>query len=1184
MADSRHYEERLQEHLKNAVIGGITGRDGAILPERPYRQIFAGVLQSPRQGSPAGGSASPGRASAIGMDFRLRPHEKHVSFRCTISFAIYCPTFPDVESARQQLASQHVTFVEPDPAIDENDESDDLSLDDGESLDDSGSDDDTADEAEGTDTAEPILRNTATPETVTISPVYRRHEVCIPDVEVSHYSGSSNADARIAEALLNLRATLAASTESWSVKGGGGAIDLPYAALTSQKSYEPALAAQRAGQPVLPEWQAVMELTSARDVEDQELEQFRILLVNKTPSIGSHSLIDGTMYDARFTLEILNADIVPLRFHLAPKDYRSDPRILGRGINCVPTDPGNTGRTLYTETVPTFRQPLFRALDDLPLTFSVLKSEQGLRVLEDMRLRMNGFLLQWDSYLNEENALEPEGIEACRQDQNRFQRELRAFDLGLECLSQDTRLAQAFRYMNRAFEVLSERSGGRIKSWRPFQVGFIVSQLSAIAARESESMNENLTQRVQEEHKNAGVLWFPTGGGKTEAYLGLIATALVHDRLRGKLRGVNTWMRFPLRMLSLQQLERMARVIAILNELRAEYPELGSGDPFTLGYFIGKGSSPNRLSATDVVDLSKDARRRNRYRYLRKCPHCSSPVTVEVAQHTLRLLHVCSNPACFSNTSETLQPYFKGCLPVAIVDKEIYRFLPTVLLGTIDKLAAVVLERDFASLVVGADRRCAEHGYCAYGACMQYGCTVAKRSYVKAEPSKDPAPTFLVQDEFHLLKDELGVFDGHYEGALQVLFRQSGLPPKVLAATATIEAYKKQAYEIYLKDASRFPESGWRRGESFYATSSPLIERRVYVGVLGHTKALEEPVLRIQALYLAEVRRLRRDPKALAAVLGMPESDSLVGQRLLRLYDLVLTYVHRKVTGGAINDSRRVIDQYLERQQLGTITSIFLSADQTSDEIGATIERIEAEIDDTGEPRLDSVIATNLISHGVDLERINMMCVCGMPSHYAEYVQSSSRCARSHAGLVFTCFKSTDPREASQYQTFSAFHQHMDRLIEPVAVNRFASFAPNKTIPGIVTSMLLDYFSPKLFSEGRLAKPLDDVRSLQISLGYQPANSGTQSGTIDKDKLRELIRESIGVGVESTPALEYEVARLRNIVDACTDEALGRIGRSLENRLRDTLDCLVSFRDVDRAVAFASMDSSELLSKIAGNR
>ena len=127
-----------------------------------------------------------------------------------------------------------------------------------------------------------------------------------------------------------------------------------------------------------------------------------------------------------------------------------------------------------------------------------------------------------------------------------------------------------------------------------------------------------------------------------------------------------------------------------------------------------------------------------------------------------------------------------------------------------------------------------------------------------------------------------------------------------------------------------------------------------------------------------------------------------------------------------------MIDQYLERQGLGTITSVFLSADQTSDEIGGAIKRIEAEIEDTGQPRLDSVIATNLISHGVDLERIiNMMCVCGMPSHYNEYVQSSSRCERSHPGLVFACFKSADPREASQYQTFSAFHRHLDRLIEP---------------------------------------------------------------------------------------------------------------------------------------------------------
>src|SRR5207247_414455 len=190
--------------------------------------------------------------------------------------------------------------------------------------------------------------------------------------------------------------------------------------------------------------------------------------------------------------------------------------------------------------------------------------------------------------------------------------------------------SDAFRLMNRTFGRLAGASGGKVKAWRLFQLGFIVSQLPSLAVRElsAESSGE-YAQRLRDGLAAVGVLWFPTGGGKTEAYLGLISVALLYDRLRGKTRGVTAWMRFPLRMLSLQQLERLSRVIAALNELRAEETRLGVGDPFAIGYYVGNDVTPNSVSEDDMKSYEKNATLREEIRLLRSCPFCGSAVLIE---------------------------------------------------------------------------------------------------------------------------------------------------------------------------------------------------------------------------------------------------------------------------------------------------------------------------------------------------------------------------------------------------------------------------------------------------------------------------------------------------------------------------------------------------------------------------
>jgi len=260
---------------------------------------------------------------------------------------------------------------------------------------------------------------------------------------------------------------------------------------------------------------------------------------------------------------------------------------------------------------------------------------------------------------------------------------------------------------------------------------------------------------------------------------------------------------------------------------------------------------------------------------------------------------------------------------------------------------------------------------------------------------------------------------------------------------------------------------------------------------------------------------------------------------------------------------------------LAEMNGSLLTGDQTIDEVGATLDRIEQEVFDNGETKLDVLAATNLISHGVDLERINMMAICGMPSHYAEYLQATSRSARSHPGIVFVCFNGREPREKSQFEFFFPMHEHIDRLVEAVAVNRFASYAPRKTVPGILIGLLLHEHTPKFFGR-QISKPLDDVITFQGAVGMKQAKGGQ---CLWRDELVSTIQSIIGVDTVRGPASEAQVSNSRHQVELTFEDLMGSVGRTLESKLQDVTNPLTSFRDVDEGIEFGSIDSATLMTR-----
>ena len=1185
---------KLVEHLIDSVNNGISGRDADDLVDiSPFRTVFAGVLQPPKQSEiqsiQEGNVTEAPSGTALGIDFRIKPasNAQQIRLRIHPRFSVYYPVFPNWEQTNLANTATAVTTNQAlsNPAAIESPAGDAISESSPE-VDAEGEESDHDPEPPASDKKGRVI----------LPRVFRRIDVTPDRFEVTVPLNTARKSMEGAGALEGAvhaaRETILNDPRLWRHLGEPNKrereLGLASKVLVNQGAFDRAIQAVEGGKVDLPPWATALHVSQSEDPSVRGILRIRVLLANTTPEqdykAGDPDLEERSLYDAGLTIDIEGGSIVPFDFLLAPKDYRSTPEMAAKGINCIAKwEPGEPLR-LRSETLPVFKQPLYRAKEELQISFSSLDIEDPQPSLAQIASQMEAFLRKWDLYLetSAKEELSDEEQDACKRDRQHFLTELQNYRLGVEALQRDSTLRDAFRLMNRAFGSLGAKTGGRIRSWRLFQLCFIVSQLPALAIRElSPSTDDDYAKALKGQHRSVAILWFPTGGGKTEAYLGLLSIGLLYDRLRGKERGVSTWMRFPLRMLSLQQLERLNRVIAVLNELRSNVVSLQKGDPFSVGYFVGDGVTPNSISTEDMRRYERDEKSRIRFRLIRKCPYCSSAVGIEVRRDTWRMVHVCSNEQCFSNTSSSMGNH-KGSLPLVIVDNEIYRLLPSVMVGTVDKLAIIARSRPFTHILRGVTQECPTHGYASYDECVEKwsGCKPGKRGFRKLKEVKDPGPSLLIQDELHLLKADLGVFNGHYEGLLRYLGDRVFLAPKVLAATATIEAYDLQAFHVYLSTALRFPQTGWELGESFYATSKPIQFRRHYVGILSHTRGIEDPALRVLGLYLREVRRLIAAPDKARAILGRPDVSDGAILHLMRLYDFSLAYVNRKATGGSLIDKLGRIERRLVREGLGTIEGRPLTGDQPMEDVGLVLDRIEKERDQIEGSRLNVVAATNLISHGVDLERINMMTVCGMPSHYAEYVQSTSRAARSHPGIIFVCFKAKDPREASQFEFFPSMHEHMDRLIEAVAVNRFASFAPHKTVPGLLCSILLHDYSPSLFGT-KLKKPLDHIPTLQTALGLKSvAAASAEVNCVSQEELATAIKQVIGVDSVRSPGTPAQIENLRKRIDLVLDDVFAQIGRTLESQLKNVVNPLISFRDVDEGLDFHSADSATLIPRL----
>ncbi len=818
-----------------------------------------------------------------------------------------------------------------------------------------------------------------------------------------------------------------------AAQGSDDKIRVPAAVLDSPEAYSAFCVSCRTE--IIPTWTWGIRADFGPGVAPSENRIFSLVLTNLSPMREQAPNTEAFLFDVEATLRFVGTQVVPFELELAPRGFRYDRWLWGRGFNCGVEAVDGSNELFRTTPSPLYRQRRYSTRTQPRARFADLATNP-IPVLANILDAMTAYQRTWIDQLNTYRLNDPTwdaryGREYER-DMTSFEQEIQRFELGLRLIrsNPDTRLA--FQLTNETFR------RGQKEAWRLFQIVFLVSQIAGIVALRDRS-DEGTRER-----EAVDIIYFPTGGGKTEAYLGVIVFHLFCDRLRGKTSGVTAWTRFPLRLLTLQQTQRVADAVATAELVRREQsdPRLSgsSVDPFAVGYFVGEEATPNKLAPPRPGQppeanwsIATDARARQRWKKIFRCPSCRSfSVVVDFDPARVKLFHRCAEPNC---------RFPGGILPIYVIDNEIYRYLPSVVVGTIDKLAALGNQRKLSLVLGSVQGRCAVHGYYS-GRCSQDGCDNSQ-----LRPGVPPGlsgPTLFVQDELHLLREGLGTFDSHYETFTQCLLAEFGQTQrlKIIASSATIEAFERQVEHLYGRRpdaARRFPGPGPTLDQSFYAETLSHAQR-IFVGLIPHNKTLFNAVLEIIQYYHEALQDLQRLPPNSAN----PYGGSLVpgSQQWSELIDYYATSVTYFSNSRLLNSTRTDLESdtnsLLDSGGYRRLVLGELTGETPSEEVTRTLGRLENP-GSGADASPDAVLATSMISHGVDVDRLNTMIVNSMPRQNAEYIQASSRVGRVLVGIVLVCFHPARERDQSHYAYFGKFHQFLGQLIEPVAINRWSS-------------------------------------------------------------------------------------------------------------------------------------------------
>ncbi|MDW7990375.1 MAG: helicase-related protein [Archaeoglobaceae archaeon] len=766
---------------------------------------------------------------------------------------------------------------------------------------------------------------------------------------------------------------------------------------------------------------------------EKNLNKLKISIVNESifdKRINKHH-IDPAIFDCRLEIK-MDREIVPFKmrdqFARASKE-----EIYVRANNCNAVYHKDR-RLIITKNhflYPEIRiKPRISTPDNHKIVpkFSTLSNlnEGGLKILEEIYMSLSRYY----SDLSKEIPELKDGIEIM----------VNRYKAGLELLRTDVNAKRAFELMNKTFEY---NSRGSYSEWRLFQIVFILCNLSDVAKMSNIDYVDLLN--------------VSTGGGKTETYFGLCVFAAFYNRLIGRDFGTTAIIKFPLRMLSIQQLQRLIGIVAWSNYVKKE--ELLRGEDFSLGFFVGKSKDFPESSSEVIKSISTKP---IKGKFIEKCPICGSEIYLKYDSKTLAILHYCSNSNCFMHNG----------LAIHYTHREIYRFLPTFIVSTVDKMSAVSYNRRFRSILGGRVKLCKKgHGYIPNGDWCQVS---DSNSSNKKDTCRDKGdnvvllnlgPCLMIQDELHLIREGFGSIDAHFETLIETMKEKfTGKGFKHICTTATISGAETQIYNLYLKKMLIFPpESTYEISKFFFEEvqeSGEKIVGRYIVGLRPNLRDNQYATLLTLRYLILVILSILKDPGKFSIQLKIPESELI---KILKKYMSYLTYHTKKADVHSISFYMRdVVEskfQYNPELNIGNILiKKTLTGDDTTEEVKELVKEL-SNFERATEPRIYVTSATNIVSHGVDISTWNIMIFQGMPRSTAEYIQALSRIGRISTGIVFVWYYPTRIRDLDFYKNFEVYHRTLNWHVEISPLTRWSKLAFEQTAPSVFCAAVLNYLS-----------------------------------------------------------------------------------------------------------------------------
>jgi len=807
-----------------------------------------------------------------------------------------------------------------------------------------------------------------------------------------------------------------------------------------------------------------------------------------------------------------------------------------------------------------------------------------------------------------------QAIDACKMNLERIQ-------AGIDLLGRDSQAAEAFRFANRSMwlqrthSLFAEavRRGEKItlealdvaknRSWYPFQLAFVLLNLPSLA----DPLHQ---ERSHPTEAVADVLWFPTGGGKTEAYLGLTAFTLGIRRLQGIVgecdgsAGVAVLMRYTLRLLTLQQFQRAAALICACESLRQDAIKEGDGkwgsEPFRIGLWVGQRSTPNWTEqSAEVIQAYRGNKGEFRAtatggsgspHQLNNCPWCGTEINpgrdIQVETYKrgrARTLVYCPNFSCLFN-----QKNAKGeGLPILVVDEEVYRRLPSLLIATVDKFAQMPWKGESQALFGRVSGYCTRHGYRTPDLEDKDSHPAEKVSGLPPAETEERGwlrpPDLIIQDELHLISGPLGTLVGLYETAVDNLcsWKINGrtVRPKVIASSATIRKAPQQVASLYLRLANVFPPNGLLAADNFFSRQRQPSEEtpgRLYLGICAPGARHKTVLIRVYVAALSAAQRLYEKYGGLAdpwmTLVGYFNSLRELGGMRRVAEDAVRTRLRQM-------DQRGMTNRFLETYSIHELTSRIGATDipEILDRLGVPFDpaqeegrKKKAKAGEKVKPAsypIDVLLATNMISVGVDVPRLGLMVTASQPKNSAEYIQATSRIGRRYPGLVITVYNWARPRDISHYEHFEHYHATLYQQVEALSVTPFSPRALDRGLTALLVSYLR-LFGEEFNSNEAAGKLSRDHPYVQAAID----EISKRAGLIATDRPGNEVEADVRRELEQR--IDHWLARARKLVEGGAQLGYKSLpdGRTLGllespgSPHWDLFTCLTSLRDVEPAV------------------